>query len=52
MNTLKIAGILLLVGGLQGWGFYNYMTPQIDKAGMSLALLPFDTRSQGLLEGC
>lgn len=46
---LKTIGILVLVAGLQAWGFYRNITPQIGKANQYLLLLQEEERGNHLL---
>lgn len=49
-RTLKVVGVLLLVGGLQASGYHGYVTPQINKAKDELAHLQQDVPGNHLLD--
>jgi len=46
---LKVIGILVLIGGLQAWGFHRNITPQIREANRYLLLLTEEARGNHLL---
>lgn len=49
-RILRIGGVLFLAGGIQYLAFQGYITPQIDKAGASLALLQQEVPGNHLLD--
>lgn len=47
-RALRIAGALLLIVGLQAWGFYRQATPLIDRASEQLELLQYEAADHRL----
>jgi len=50
LQTLKVAGFLLLLGGLQAYAFHTFVTPKFDKANDSLLRLQQEVPGNQLLD--